>query len=184
MPSVKRTVFSEDVIGLEDVKKKLATLGKRLATNVLRRGLLAGAGLIRDDARSRVSKRTGRLKKNIIAESRGVFKDGSGTPVEHRAVALVRGKARDGKRSARAYAHFVEFGTKPHYMDKGSINVLFKGSKAKITRKGKIHPGAKAKPFMRPAFDAKKHEAVRAMEKRIRQELDKEIKKLAGKKAA
>lgn len=189
MPSTfNRTVVGTQIIGLADVKAKFELLGQRLATNVCRRGLVAGAGVIRDDARPRIPKRTGNLKKNLIAESRGIFKDGSGKPVEHRAVVIVRRKFKGKGYPPRTYAHFVEYGTAPHSLGKGSIRKVFKGSKKTVRQVGKLHPGAKAKPFLRPAFDAKKFEAVRVIERKIREELDKEIKKIAaggrGKRAA
>lgn len=181
MPSASYTrVASTRVIGLADLMAKFDILGQRLATNVCRRGLLAGAAVIRDDARPRIPKRTGNLKKNLIAESRGVFKDGSGKPAEHRAVVIVRRKIKGKGYPPRTYAHFVEYGTQPHATGAGSIRKVFKGSKRTVRQVGGMHPGAKAKPFLRPAFDAKKFEAVRAIEKKIREELDKEIRKLAA----
>lgn len=184
MPSIIRTtVISERAIGLDDVKKKLTALGPRIATNVLRRGLVAAAGLIRDEARIRVPVRTKRLKKAIAAESRGVFKDGSGKPVGHRAVTFIR-KPKEGKRSARKYAHLAEFGTLPHHIGKGSITHIYKGSKEKPVKRGGLHPGARPKPFLRPAFDAKKDEALVVAERKIREELVKELAKLSRTKLA
>ena len=39
------------------------------------------------------------------------------------------------------------------------------------------HPGATAKPFMRPAFDTKKQEAIRVFAATVRTELAKELVK-------
>ncbi|MCW1844126.1 HK97-gp10 family putative phage morphogenesis protein [Prosthecomicrobium hirschii] len=50
------------------------------------------------------------------------------------------------KGRARKIAHLVEFGTKPHWQPKW--------------RGGWMHPGARAKPFMRSAFEAKKREVL------------------------
>lgn len=182
MASMRRIVSSEKVVGLADLRAKLLVLGERMAKNVLRRGLLAGAGVIRDGAKPKAPKRTGRLKTNVIAETRGVFKGPSGRPAGHRAVVLVRGKDKLGGRSARSYAHFVEFGTKPHRVGKGSIKELWKGSKKRKRQVGAKHPGSKAKPFMRPAFDELKYEAIRVTEQRIREELAKEVAKLSKRK--
>jgi HK97 gp10 family phage protein len=52
------------------------------------------------------------------------------------------------------HAHLVEFGTDPHY-------IPLPKSKRRGLNRGVKHPGAKAKPFLRPAFDTKKDEAVR-----------------------
>lgn len=47
-------------------------------------------------------------------------------------------------RRARKIAHLVEFGTAPHAQP----------------RRGIMHPGARPKPFIRPAFDATKGEVM------------------------
>ncbi len=44
--------------------------------------------------------------------------------------------------AAAPHAHLVEFGTEPHRVGKG------------------LHPGAAPRPFLRPAFDNKKEEAL------------------------
>lgn len=187
MPSITRnTVASQfDIrIDLSDVLPKLKSLPRRIGTNVVRRGLLAGARVVGEEARIRApqpkprSKRrkkavatapiapgekgywaTGNLRRSIGWETRGVFRDASGVPVEHRAVVLIR-KPRKGRRNARAYAHMVEYGTRPHRVGKG------------------MHPGASPRPFMRPALDSKASEAIKAVEQTVRRELVVELGKL------
>lgn len=53
---------------------------------------------------------------------------------------------------ARYLAHLVEFGTAPHFQPK------FKG--------GFMHPGARAQPFFRPAFDTKKADVMATLGRR------------------
>lgn len=196
MPSVARNKF-EVRVDLSDIQGKLLTLGKRLSTAVGRRGLLAGARVIGEDARARApqprpkSRRgktkgpaivrgekglwaTGNLRKRIGWETRGTFRDGSGVPVGYSAVVLVK-RPRGGGRNARAYAHMVEYGTQPHHMGKGAITTVYARSKRKKTAVGAMHPGAKKHPFMRPAFDAKSEEAKRVIGQVIREELRKEL---------
>lgn len=48
------------------------------------------------------------------------------------------------RRRARRIAHLVEFGTAPHWQPK----------------RMRMHPGARAKPFMRPAYESTKVEVV------------------------
>ena len=55
-------------------------------------------------------------------------------------------------RRARYIAHLVEFGTAPHRQDN------FKG--------GFDHPGAKAQPFFRPAFDAEREHVLQTLARR------------------
>src|SRR3989304_2864419 len=137
MPSVTRTTVAGQFnvrIDLSDVRAKLAALPMRVGTAVVRRGLLAGARVIGEEARIRApqpqarSRRgklkgpqrargepgtwaRGNLRKAIAWETRGVFRDAPGGPVEHRAAVIIR-KPRGERRNGRAYAHLVEHGTK------------------------------------------------------------------------
>lgn len=122
---------------------------------------------------------TGNLKRSIGWETRGVFKDSSGVPVEHRAVVIIKKpKGKTQRRNARVYAHLVEYGTKPHHVGKGAITHVYKGSKKKAQAIGAKHPGSRAQPFMGPAFRAKSDESIRTIERVVVQELDKEIDKI------
>ncbi len=167
------------VIGLQDLRRTLAALPERIGGLAVRRSLLEGAGVVRDEARNlapvRQIKGGGHLKKSIVSQTRGVFRDGKGRPVEHRAVVLIAKKRGKVARSARAYAHFVEFGTRPHSVGKGSKLVRGIG-------RGLKHPGAKAQPFMRPAFDTKKFVALKTIEGRMRREVAAETAKLAARR--
>lgn len=60
-----------------------------------------------------------------------------------------------GPNRKKWYARFVEFGTKAHMIPYGVINGKF----VKNIR----HPGAKARPYMRPAFDTGKDDTITAM---------------------
>lgn len=55
-------------------------------------------------------------------------------------------------RRARYIAHLVEFGTAPHFQKN------FKG--------GFNHPGARAQPFFRPAFDSEKDHVIQTLARR------------------
>jgi hypothetical protein len=57
------------------------------------------------------------------------------------------------KLRARKIAHLVEFGTAPHWQPRW--------------RGGWMHPGARPKPFIRPAYDAKAGDAVRIISREI-----------------
>jgi hypothetical protein len=179
------------VLGLRDVQQKMLSLPRRMGTNVVRRGLLAGAGVVRDQARinapqppaksAKGSPRSGLLRKKIASETRGVFRDGKGIPVEHRAVVHIQ-KRKAGEPSARVYDAPVEKGSRPHAVGKGSILTVWKGSKRVANQHGAMHPGTAAQPFMKPAFETKKFEAIKVIEAKTREELDKEIRKIAAAK--
>lgn len=65
-------------------------------------------------------------------------------------------------------AHLVEFGTDPHLIaPKGAAGALKikRGVGPTVIVEGAVHhPGAQAKPFMRPAYDAKGREVLSTME--------------------
>lgn len=108
-------------------------------------------------ARSRVPQRyrhTGQLRKAI---TKRIAKDGL--------TARVGVLSKRGKESA-FYAHFVEFGTRPHSIAKGGA-----------TKRGarvfhRPHPGAKAHPFLFPAAEAAKNPFIAEMNKAVRQALE------------
>lgn len=148
--------LSMQVSGLAELQKALAELPKKLSTNIMRGALSAGANVIADEARRFVPVDTGQLKESIRVSSRLV----RGHPIVTvkaggRYKVYKGGKAQKGKPyrtvsnsgairyHAPYYAHFVEFGT--------------------------VKMGAR--PFMRPAFDAKKAEAVEVIADYIRKRL-------------
>lgn len=177
------------ITGLEDIRRKLNVLGQRVATNVVRRGLRAGAVVVQDEARERApvrkrrdgtkAKGAGTLRRSIRAETRGVFRDSSGVPVQHRAVVMIA-KRTKGPRPRR-YAHLVERGTKPHWVGYGARSQRRRGNTVSLAQVGKSrrwHPGAKAQPFMGPAFSARRLDAARVMVRVIREQTDLEISRL------
>lgn len=117
---------------------------KRVATKVIRRA----AAPIRADAKTRVPVVSGDLKRSI------------------RTYVKVGRFAISGKVESRLpYAHLVELGTKPHYQTR-----KLKHEKRKRAVR---HPGAKPKPFLRPAFDTRKDEAVANAKQTLREEIRK-----------
>ena len=146
MPSVNDSIL----VGLRDAKSRLDALGSRVANNVVRRAVYAGAVVIRDAARSKVPVDTGALKASIVAKA-GAKKKGeisAGVGVQRRVFS--KGK-REGK-TPRRYAHLVEFGT---------VTIA-------------------ARPFMRPAIDAKTDETIEVTVGKIREGIDVEVRKLGG----
>ena len=117
---------------------------KRVATKVIRRA----AAPIRADAKIRVPVRKGDLKRSI------------------RTYVTIRTNVIQGKVESRLpYAHLVELGTKPHYQTRKL--------KHETKKRAFKHPGAKPKPFLRPAFDSKKDEAVAKAKQTLREEIRK-----------
>lgn len=200
-------------VDLTDLKSKLQQLGDRMANNVVRRGILAGMGVVRTDARARVVKprrgkrakkgkdagktkgkalrgerpaggwpagtwSTGKLKKAISSDTNNVRgSDGKNVQVTGRV--FVAKPKKDRGQNPRRYAHLVEFGVAPHAVGRGSK--LKRKGRSRAVQVGIMHPGHSPRPFMRPAWDAKQAEAAKKIETVTREQLDKEIAKLARK---
>lgn len=186
MPAINDTI----VLGLADVRARLKELPSRLGKNVVRRALLAAAGVIRDKAREKVPVRTGALKKSIIARTnnsrrnkdeyrsevtiaKAAYRTNETGKLFKRKSTSKKGKLYErGDIYPRNYAHLVEFGTKPHILTpKKRKNSSYRGPKH--------HPGATKKPFMQPARDEGFDPAMKRFAEVARRETDKEVAKLA-----
>lgn len=95
-----------DFSGLASIEEDLKLLTRAENDRVRRQGARAGAGVVRDEARRRAPKRSGKLSKNIVAVTAKVTE-------QSRATAGVRvrerGKAEDP--SNAFYWKFIELGT-------------------------------------------------------------------------
>ncbi len=144
-----RTDFK--IEGIDELVKVLAELPNAVRNRVTISALLSGGGVLRTELRRLVPKHTGDLAKSIKTTRYTTRKEGE------RAVAVgVRGKE-------SPLAHLVEFGTSPHPI------AAKPGKKLRYVKDGEVryatkvqHPGARAKPFIRPATDTK---GVQAFEK-------------------
>jgi HK97 gp10 family phage protein len=137
--------------------------------------LRAGAKVIEEEAKRRVPVGSGALRDSIrvsLRSKRGVIQ------------ALVKAgnrKPKIGKTSTGRdvylnpwYAHLVEYGTARHWIKPKNRKSLFL---AGLARELVDHPGAKPKPFMRPAFDAKSQAAIDAMAAYMAARMPREVKK-------
>lgn len=81
------------------------------------------------------------------------------------------------------YAHLVEGGTRPHRLKRGA-RLARRTQAARGQGAGGQHPGAKAKPFLGPAFDATKDRAMAEAQRVLGEETRKLIAKQAARLAA
>lgn len=143
------------VNGLAELDRFLQTVPVRIERNVLRSGLRAGMKVILPEARRNVHSVSGLLAAGL--------RIGTGAR-GGRVWAYLRARGK------HAYvAKWVEFGTRAHRIaakDKGWLS--FGGLFAKSVH----HPGARPKPFMRPALDAKASAAVLATAEAMRRKLE------------
>lgn len=142
----------QNVQGLKELQAALKDLPERIARNVLRGAVGAGAAVIRKEARGRAPVATGTLKRAIYQKQ---IRELSSQVKQTFYVGARKGKkyryqGKKGTLSQDAYyARFVEFGT------------------AKMA----------ARPFLRPAFEAKKGEAVQAIKDYLAQRIPAEVEK-------
>jgi HK97 gp10 family phage protein len=157
------------VKGLADLQRALDQLPEKIEKNIMRGALRAGAKLLLEDARALCPMgppsgenariyggREGLLRDSIRVKTRS--KRG-------RVTAAVVAGGKDKKGGGAYYAHFVEYGTTPHVIKARAGKLLAIGV-SKVN-----HPGARAKPFMRPALDKNVATSVQAAAEYIRARL-------------
>lgn len=165
-------------IGLKGGKELSAFLDAfpaKLQKGAVKAALTAAAKPIRDQARANAPKESGEMAKSIRTGSPDAGKDG-------RVTIRIRLK---GEHSY--LGTFIEYGVAPHFIRAGdayaSARVLTRQVRAggvasdvethhlkiagKIVTGAVLHPGLSARPFLRPALDAKAQDAIRAFGDRI-----------------
>lgn len=175
------------VKGLSDLNKLLQQLPVNVEKNVLRGALRDAAKTIEAEVKARVPVDTGRLRDSVRVSVRvrrgrvtaSVYAGGQDT--RKRIVNNASGRVKV-KYDNAYYARFVEFGTAAHYIKAVTAKALILRSNKRASSgfarrwtswvvEGVQHPGAKPRPFMRPALDAKAQEAVVSAAKYIRNRL-------------
>jgi HK97 gp10 family phage protein len=157
----------------ESLKKVLAEMDKlplKIEANLVRGGLRAAAKPMFEAARDRVPVGTGQLRDSIRLSS-AIKKRAGEIYVKISVGSRVSGGASRKKGEQGAfYAHMVEWGTAKHEMN-GSFSIG-----GHIVKKIK-HPGAKARPFMRPAFDTADYLVVEMYAAYMTKNIDKALSK-------
>lgn len=121
--------------GFKEMGDAMRELGPRVAKNTLRRAVSSGAAVIRNEAKSRAPVATGEMQRDIMVkrerDTKGQMSATYSVFVRSGRKSRLSGKTRDVQKDS-FYWRFVEFGT------------------SKMP----------ARPFIRPAFEAKKDVAV------------------------
>jgi len=187
--------ISIKVEGLAELDKKLREFAPKLQKKMLTKSLRAAAKVIQTEAKAEAPSDTGTLKRNIVV--RGARKRGAAARVSigiktktqtFADSAKNRRAGRAGKKYKVAgdafYGRFVEFGTKAHaivarrkVMNKGKRGALAfsVGGKSVFTKSVK-HPGAPAKPFLKPSLERKATQALDAMRQSLAQQIKQEYR--------
>lgn len=147
----------ETILGGRQLAEFLQQLPVKVEKNIMRAALRAGAAVIREEAKAQVPIDSGALRRSLKVSTN--TKNGR-----------ITAKLKVGGKLA-PHAHLVEFGTKPHKIKPKRQQALsFGGTVAREVD----HPGARPRPFMRPAFDSHSSEAVAAVAAKVRERLTNE----------
>lgn len=130
--------------------------------NIMRGALRAGAKLVQAEAKAQLASH-GNMKTGVLADGLKISTRSKGGKV----IASVKAKGKHGY-----IARWIEFtGAAPHVIKgKNGKALAFAGGLYTYV----LHPGMKAKPFMRPAMDSKAGAAVVAVGEAIKKRLTKQ----------
>jgi HK97 gp10 family phage protein len=168
--------------GLAELDRLLKQLPTRIEANVLRGALRAGQKAISD-----------RAKQNLVTNGSvdtGALRDSLRVRFARKSAKFgwLRSNLIAGNKDAW-YAHLVEFGSGSFYTGsgesvRGPYEIKPKNRKslliAGIMRETVTHPGAKPKPFMRPAVDSGVAEATDAFAEYVRKRVPRELERARG----
>ena len=166
------------VTGLSELQAFLDQLPAKIEANIMRGALRAGTKVIKNRAMLNIDSKTGDLAKSLRIYTR--IKDGI--------VKSVLASRGDYK------ALWVEFGTRPHLIkvqeEEKNINYRLSAKRGHTVRESMTtvnrrvlqignnfvgpvvsHPGAKPKPFLRPALDSEANNAIIAAGEYIKKRL-------------
>lgn len=149
-----------NISGGKQLAQFLQQLPLNIERNIMRAALRSGARVIADEAKKNVPVQYGELKASIRTGS-------------NRKKGGVEAYARAGNKKAYYY-RFVEYGTAAHIIKAGKNKqmLIFTARDGRKVETLQVnHPGAVAKPYMRPALDSKGNEAVQAVAQKIKERL-------------
>jgi HK97 gp10 family phage protein len=163
------------VTGLSELNKFLEDLPVKIERNILRSALRQGANVILAAARSGVPVGpTSSENAKIYGGYAGALRDSLHVSTRSNGGTVIGRVVAGGKMKSGAdvyYAHFIEYGTRPHRIENLNKKAIAFGGQI---FKSVEHPGAPPHPFLRPALDARAQDAVVAFGNQIKARLTKE----------
>lgn len=150
--------------------KALAALDPDELKKLFDSALRSAAAPIATEMRNQAPVDKGNLKGSITVRVYNIVNAASGTGKVHARV-RIGPSARNGRIGGR-YAHLVELGTKSgtRRTRKRQFRIFRQGEEV-VTREIQ-HPGTKARPFIRKAFDAKREKANKKMRDKLMKGFD------------
>lgn len=144
------------LVGDKELIAKLNALGGKVYRKVIKQASRKAFAPVVKTAKEKAPKESGLLKKSIGVKQKSYPRAGRIATIVGARTGFAQEVSVDtpfGPKTVRRdpvkYSHLVEFGTAPHSVGSGDSEYQ--------------HPGATAKPFMRPAFDANENRAIQIM---------------------
>ena len=129
------------VLGIPELKKEIGRIEAKAAGAALTMSAKAGAEIVKIAASGKAPRRTGRLESDIVLGK------------THRSA--TRAETEVGPGEKVFYGRYQELGVGPHHQPK----------------RGRMHPGHAAQPFLRPALDESAEPVKEAVKTIFRREL-------------
>lgn len=151
-----------------DVSGIAALLSEAKQRNITLKGAKAAGKILKNAARAAAPKRSGALAQSQAVKTAKGTRSGStssyavqGAKKKYQRMYKAPGKRTAQKIVPAFYDHLVQLGTKPHALKRGA-SVGRKGKGASGQNVAHMHPGAKANPYRRRAWEAVRGEAGEA----------------------
>lgn len=161
-----------EVVGEKQLLRALRSFGPAAQRRIARPAVRAASTPVLKAARQNAPKkkdpRTGQLRRSLGRRIVTYRRTGNVVAIIGPRTKMVTVDGHGRKVNPTKYAHLLEFGTAPHSYK---------------TRAG-LHPGAKARPFMRPAWQANRAAAMGIMRAKLWEGIQKEAAKAAAKARA
>lgn len=152
-----------ELTGARELEAALRELPKRIGKAAIRRALKKVAQPIEADAKQRAAQiKHGLGERGVSISTRVSRRQKRGRRVDKNTVHLFIG----AHSARRGLAHIIEFGTGPRHH-----------------KSGKSTGRMPAQPFMRPAWEAHKHQLLPALGRELWTEVDKAAQRLAKRRA-
>lgn len=168
--------------GDKELIAKLNGLGPKVYRKVVKQASRKAFAPVVKTAKEKAPKETGLLKKSIGVKQKAypragrmVTIVGPRTGFAQEVVVSTPFGPKKVKRDPAKYAHLVEYGTRPHSTAALANNRIRPNKDGEVSEENRLgfdiamqggddHPGATAKPFMRPAFDGNEARAKSIMQ--------------------
>lgn len=177
---------SAKVEGIEDVRQMFEDCKRAFSPNEIQNALMPAARIIRNDAKRRVAYGTGHVSGAGRSMTKREARANEGVAL-HLRDSIFATKGRRGVYDVIAgvdlkkapHAHLVEFGTKPHWITPRPPK-RFLRLFGKVFLSAVHHPGAKKKPFLRPAVTSTRGRVVEAIQRELAALLGRKMRPVYG----